>query len=447
VAVELLNRISQLSPAIFYDQGAAKMSTENDHGGEDDERDHAHIELISDEDGILVLGKSSAVEAFIASTGLAVRSIPSRDITTALSYSSIAAKLGGELAENSGRWVKLTKESADLAKTFGLQSKKGGGTWAMIGKPGNVQKWLEVEKSVGAALTNPRILAGLGGLMAQLVMQQEMDEIKDKLEVIEAKLDAVIRSQTNQVLARVDGVSLALKEAMSVRASVGRVSDITWSKVQASVQTIHETLGFSVRQLADIADSLETADSIAKLLKTAEDAQANIETWLIVIARCVQLLDNVSVLELDRVMDESPEELEKHRMGLRSARLEQIEYIAEKTVYLFDRMDAAVSKANTRVLFNPLQSPAVVAATGQIAQSIIELRELLGIESGREEAEARRWKQAASDNWTAALETGADGVDVMKKLGSATKDQALSMKRIISDKRAEKKQRRGKDDV
>jgi hypothetical protein len=99
------------------------------------------------------------------------------------------------------------------------------------------------------------------------------------------------------------------------------------------------------------------------------------------------------------------------------------------------------------VLFNPLQSPAVVAATGQIAQSIIELRELLGIESGREEAEARRWKQAASDNWTAALETGADGVDVMKKLGSATKDQALSVKRIFSDKRAEKKQRRGKDDV
>jgi hypothetical protein len=35
----------------------------------------------------------------------------------------------------------------------------------------------------------------------------------------------------------------------------------------------------------------------------------------------------------------------------------------------------------------------------------------------------------------------------MKKLGSATKDQALSVKRIFSDKRAEKKQRRGKDDV
>ena len=42
--------------------------------------------------------------------------------------------------------------------------------------------------------------------MAQLAMQQQMDAIIDYLEIIDEKLDSVLRSQTNQVLARLDGV-------------------------------------------------------------------------------------------------------------------------------------------------------------------------------------------------------------------------------------------------
>lgn len=72
-----------------------------------------------------------------------------------------------------------------------------------------------------------------------------MAEIAEYLAIIAEKLDAVLRSQTNQVLARMGGVDLAIKEAMSVRASVGRVSEVTWSKVQNSAQTINETQGYA----------------------------------------------------------------------------------------------------------------------------------------------------------------------------------------------------------
>jgi ABC-2 type transport system ATP-binding protein len=45
-----------------------------------------------------------------------------------------------------------------------------------------------------------------------MAMQQQMDEIADYLATIDQKLDAVLRSQTNQVLARLDGVDLAIRE-------------------------------------------------------------------------------------------------------------------------------------------------------------------------------------------------------------------------------------------
>ncbi|MGI8521514.1 MAG: hypothetical protein ACR2MC_13110, partial [Actinomycetota bacterium] len=51
---------------------------------------------------------------------------------------------------------------------------------------------------------------------------QTMDEITDYLATIDEKLDGVLRAQTNQVLARMDGVDLAIMGAMSVREAVGR---------------------------------------------------------------------------------------------------------------------------------------------------------------------------------------------------------------------------------
>src|SRR5690606_20376333 len=110
---------------------------------------------------------------------------------------------------------------------------------AMFGQRGSIKKWLQVETpGVREALTNPAMLSGAAGIMAQLAMQQSMAEITAYLEVIDKKLDDVLRAQTNQVLARLDGVDLAVREAMTVRASVGRVSEVTWSKVESSAQTI-----------------------------------------------------------------------------------------------------------------------------------------------------------------------------------------------------------------
>ena len=85
--------------------------------------------------------------------------------------------------------------------------------------------------------------------MAQLAMQQTMDEITDYLAAIEEKVDDVLRAQKDAVLADMIGAGFVIEEAMTVREQVGRVSEVTWSKVQATSMTIARTQAYALRQL------------------------------------------------------------------------------------------------------------------------------------------------------------------------------------------------------
>jgi hypothetical protein len=396
------------------------------------------VELISDGDGLAVIGPSTAVERFMESAGLS--KVESKSIGAALGAGSSVAQAGSVIAANSGRWLKLTEDSAQAVKKFGLMpAGPEGVSHAMIGQRGNIQEWIQIVDP-GSMLTNPAVLTGAAGIMAQLAMQQSMAEITDYLARIDEKLDSVLRAQTNQVLARMDGVALAVQEATSVRDSVGRVSEITWSKVQNSAQMIHETQGYALRQLGDLADKLEEKTKVGNLAKVAKDAETEVEKWLTVLARCFQLHDAVAVLELDRVLDASSDELDRHRVGLKAARQDRLELISEITERLLLRMNSAVDRANSKVLFNPTSSPAVVRSRNHVATEIFDFRVLLGIGSGLESAEAKRWKEAAGESWESARVTGIRGIDSAKQFGSETGRHAKSAKDKIAGRTLRRRQ-------
>jgi len=406
------------------------------------------IQLISDGEGLAVIGNPTDVERFLDSEGLSSKDLELPRLGDALlKAGSALAQAGSEIAANSGRWVKLTKDSAEAVKKFGLmESKTPGVSHAMVGKSGDIKQWLQIVKSPASMLNNPAMLAGAAGIMAQLAMQQTMAEITDYLAAIDEKLDDVLRAQTNLVLARMDGVGLAIKEATSVRDAVGRVSEVTWSKVQNTSATVLETQGYALRQLADLAEKLEEKSSVGDLADTAKQAEADVQKWLAVLARCFQLHDAIAVLELDRVLDASPDELDRHRMGLQAARRDRLKFISEHTERLLMRMSAAAVTANSKVLFHPASSPAIVESSNHVAISVHEFLEPLGIESGRESAEATRWVDAANERWDQARESGADGIETVKRFGNETRDQARSVRDKLSNKIAERKLRRSDDD-
>lgn len=393
------------------------------------------IQLVSDGEGLAVIGNPTDVERFLLEPGL--DRIPSKDLDlhrlgSLLGSGGAAAKVGSEFAENSGRWVKLTAESARAVKKYGLMPTKTPGVrHAMIGKPGQTKRWIQIAQGPGLSLTSPMALAALSTMMQQRAMQQQMDQIVEYLQEINEKVDDILRSQKDAVLACMIGVDLIIEEALIVRDQVGRVSEVTWSKVQATSMTIASTQAYALRKLDAIAEKLQKKADLGEIAKATKEAALKVREWLAVLARCFQLQDGLSVLELDRVLDASPEELDRHRLGLAAARQNRLELIAQSTARLLTQMDETVQKANAKVLFNPFDSPAAVRSSTQVATDLLSFRGRLGIESDCQTPEAKRWGQAVAEARDRVVTSGAEGVAAAQRFGAKTFDQAAEAFRAV----------------
>lgn len=182
------------------------------------------------------------------------------------------------------------------------------------------------------------------------------------------------------------------------------------------------------RSQADgLAEKLERKNDLGDLAKATKSAETNAAGWLVVLAHCFRLQDAIAVLELDRVLETAPEELEQHRAGLTLARANRREIISRSTAQLIERMNAAAARANKRVLLNPLDLPPVVRASNRAASRVTVFHAALGIDDGDQSVDARRWLHAAGDLKNNVLEAGADGLDRGKRLTAGTRDRARSL--------------------
>jgi hypothetical protein len=406
------------------------------------------IQLISDDDGLAVIGDPAAVERFLVSEGLPSKDLGLPRLGVVLSTGAAAAQAGSEIAASSGRWVKLTEESAQLVNKYGLRksSKTGLSTGVLKGNSGQIKGFVQFG-GPGSLLANPALLAGAAGIMAQVAMQQTMDEIIEYLAAIDEKLDDVLRAQEDAVWADMIGVDFDIDEAMAIREHAGRVSEVTWSKVQATSATIARTQAYALRQLDALAEKLERKTKIGDLAEMAKEAESKVQGWLVVLAHCFQLQDAIAVLELDRVLDAAPDDLDGHRLGLKASRQKRLETISRSTEHLMARIDAAAGTANTKVLLHPTTAVAVVQSGEHVASVVADFHGRLGIESGRQSLEAKRWVDAASEVRDKVLETGAEGVDVTRRLGNEALDRARSVQGRLSSGIAERAlRRRGGED-
>ena len=357
------------------------------------------IELVDDGDGLAVIGSSTAVEEFLQVHGLwgQSKSLDLRKLRSVVGVAADVTEAGAEISANSARWLKLTPESAALRKEYGLmKGKEDGVTFAMIGKPGSVKSWLQVEGGPAALLTNPAVLSGAAGLMAQIATQDAMAEITDYLVRIDAKVDDVLRNQRDDVLARMIGASLVIEEAMTVRGSADTVNEVTWGKVQGTSETIGYTQAYALLKIKQLAEEFEGESKVRDLAKTAEQVEAEVQEWLAVLARCFQLQSALDVLELDRVLAVAPDELDDHRRGLRTARDNRLKAISEHTELLLDHLGGAVDTANLRILWTRAKSLSVVDAGNHVAGILDDFHQALGIEADMRSWEPRQLGRAAS---------------------------------------------------
>ena len=263
-----------------------------------------------------------AVSRFLESRGLfeETRSFELRNLGPYISSGADALRLVSESVEKSGRYLKLTRDSARRVREMGLMpTKMEGVSHAMLGDPGRIGGWIQVEVGPSAIFGNPSLLLGVAGIMTQFARQQEVRELRNFLQNIDEKLDDVRRRQRDEVIAKMDRATTAIEEVMMIR------------------------------------------------------------VWLAVLARCLQLKDEHEILELDHVLRTAPDSFERHRLGLSQASRERGEKIAAMTGAFIAQMTEAGGVAEKNVLLRAFSSQNVINSINGVGGLVEEFQKPLGL--------------------------------------------------------------------
>lgn len=398
------------------------------------------LEIISDGEGLALFGDQSSIERFLSSTGLASKEIDLARFAPKAATGAHLAQSGIETFASHGRWVKLTKDSAAAMKNAPLMKGPNPETARaiVVQGSGRTKHILQIVKSPVVHLTNPAILAAGAGIISQYAMQKQMEEITSYLKQIDAKVDQVLRAVKDTVIAEMIGVDLVIEEALAIREEIGRVSEVVWSKVQGTALAIAKVQGYALRQLEAVTEQVEGSGHVDDLASIAKSVELSIREWLAVLAQTVRLQDGVGILELDRVLDASPEELNKHRIGLYTAREKRRELIVGRTRTLIQRMAVTAQQANTKVLLNPISAKTVVETSNRIAADVAAFLHCFGVEIDDSNVDAKRWRVAASEAGDKALEIGTAGVDAAAKAGAMAAEKSKVLASGIAGKFGER---------
>lgn len=358
------------------------------------------IELVSDGDGLVVTGDRSAVERFLDHAGLLpnAKEFGLGKLSTVLKSGGEVAKTASGIAEQSALYLKLTPESAKRLKDAGglMKTKSKGVSHAMLGDPGNIGKWLQVEDGPASFLTNPAVLSGIGGLMSQFAQQAEAQELKALLVRIDEKLDDVRRTQRDAVLAKVGRAAAVIEEAMTIHRHGGDPQTL-WDKVSGESATILEVQNAALLELGALADKVNSKSKTGELKRATQEIEREVAIQLSILARCFELQDEFRVVELDHVLATVPENIEGHRLGVAEARQKRRAGVLESTKRLMEQMDAAGGIANANILLHARAARSVIDSLNSTAAIVDDFHAPLGIEYSRDALSAPRWREALRD--------------------------------------------------
>jgi hypothetical protein len=360
------------------------------------------IELICDGEGLAVLGDPTAVKRFLDSEGLRTQSQELRleRLGAALETGSNIAELVSDIYANTGRYVRLTKESAEDVRRFGLMPTSVKGiSHAIIGEPGSISKWIQIEDGPASLFMNPAVLSGVAGIMAQIARQQEVRALKKLLVSIDGKLDDLRRGQRDEILAKMDRAVSVIGEAMIIRERGGD-RETAWRKVENEVGTIAEVQANALRKIEALADKVGDVDDgtgVGFLKKTTNEIESKVGVWLAVLAQCFRLENERAILELDHVLATNPRHWDGHRIGLSEALHEKRDKAVRKTMDLLERLDRAGTVARSNIILHAPAARSVIDSVNTTNKSLEEFHALLGGESHWKKLVSVRWKDAIRD--------------------------------------------------
>ena len=392
------------------------------------------VEVVSDGEGAVVFGATGAVQRFLEENGLALaaENFELDRLRTTFTTSSGLFKSASAIAEQSGKYLKLTPESAKRLKDAGclMPTKRKGVSHIMLGKTGDASlKWLQADTSASSLITNPALLSGLSGLMSQFAQEREAQAMRELLLSIDGKLDDLRRGQRNRVIAKMQTAAAQVEEARTLRQSGGDPQTL-WDKVQGAHSEIVNVQEETLLALGSLTEKTEAQKKLGDVKKTVRSIEQEVMVHLAVLARCFELEDEFRVIELDHVVAMAPVHLEGHRQGLMESRENRRSKVLGKTRLLMNQLDRVGAIANENVLLHPVAARAVIDALNSTAETIEEFHAPLGVDVERDEMEVLPWRDALRDpnkRMTAAKEAGGKAAAV----GTTAAAAAVAVVRVV----------------
>lgn len=426
------------------------------------DENHGEVQVFAADQGLLVWGPSKALEIFDGAEDVRARALKPSTLAKlgmvatgilahAHAQDQAAAEQAAQAAAEAGRYLRLSDESWAFVQEHGI-SNLTAGVVRLKDVPGaeggEILKHLQFIQGapVGAAAGGPAALTlALANVATQSSIQAQLEEIQEYLEVIDKKLDRLLKDRRLEIAGQLGGVVFAIEEAEAVQESTGGISALTWSKVQQNALLLQQVQAEAVTRLADVADRvIGTQDDVDELAKTAVAAEEDVQFWLGMLARSMALQDRQQLLELARVEQEDPAQLEAHRTGLVAARALRHERIVEALRRINEATVDAGSLTNLGIVANPISSRRVRRGVDSVTEQVVEFvthTEIELAEIGR--VEARGWLQAAQglagDVRTSVEGNAADAARGVARLGRAVQarneDRAVERARRILARR------------
>lgn len=375
-----------------------------------------------------MVGSNKAVRRFLKQHGLAkvADSFDLERLRKTLGVSSDLLDSVSTIAEQSAMYLKLTPESAQRLKDAGglMSTKTKGISHAMLGKTGDSSmKWLQVDTKASSLVTNPAVLAGVGGLMSQAAQQAEAQEFREFLVRIEGKLEDVRIGQRNAIFARMHTAAGQIEDAQTLRENGGDPRTL-WDKVQGAHAAIINVQEETLLALGLLADKAQSDDKPGAIKRATGEIEQEVVMHLAVLARCFELEDQFRIIELDHVMATAPDYLEGHRQGVTENRDKRRGAVLGKTQALMQRLDRYGAIANENILLHSRAARAIVKSLNATAESIESFHQPLGVAIAREDISALPCREAWRDpeqRKTAGKEAG------QKALGYGTAAAGLGL--------------------
>lgn len=386
------------------------------------------ISVIKDDQGILFLGDSSEIKTWLDECGLASREFSSKVLKTGAS----ALRAATQVSSESGRWVKLTKESVGLLEKYG----KAGGIQPGVVQDasGKIVKWLKFETP--DKLFSPAMATGIAGMMTQMALEQAIQEITDYLVRIDGKINDLLQDQKDRTLADLMGAVFEVDEAAAIRNETGMLTDAAWSKLAPCARVTGTALAYALTKLKGISDKLLSADSPEDVESVLKVACEDVPAWLGVIARAIQTRDRLSVIELERAYFEKPEVLEGHRQGINKARRDRLGKVRARVEMLRETLSCVAERMRGEKLLHPFAVDSSLGMLCELMDATTEFSEKLGMEIAKRGIErAPEWDKAflefvderAKDVAEVADQVAAGAQDLGEKAVSGAQDLGNSV--------------------